>query len=397
MPDQLTVLLTEAQASLFRKPLVHDDGGFGRDEFSKSDVWSTAEALILTGRFRTSDPGIADRARSYLLSQQNSDGGWGADKDNSDTTGTALALLALSSASGVDMIRTAAADGIRWLAEYQNPDGGWPLLPKSGKQKLSTMFTTAHAYEAVATWFLRGIGASGEVNEVLTLATHYIATCKDPDTGWGLTVGSPATIRHTGYAILASLSENLSGSPYAVPLSGTERRRLISWIMGRQHTDGSWGDGIAGDTESTSAALRALLRLGVDPTSRHVRAALGNLLRTRLRYRSDDGDTLTGWSAGSTSRIALWASFYAISAIADCRDEFEEKSEKNSFVRLPRWRKYTAAVAILALLILIVLLALGAAANRSVASAVAGAAAVTGIISIFPVLADFRKYLSRRS
>ena len=64
-----------------------------------------------------------NRALSFLLAAQNSDGGWGYKDGGSWAEPSAYALLALTP-------ETSAADsvgrGVRWLTGLQRPDGGWP-------------------------------------------------------------------------------------------------------------------------------------------------------------------------------------------------------------------------------------------------------------------------------
>jgi squalene cyclase len=194
--DEVASALSEVCDTLFRTPWLHADGGFGRDPQAASDEWSTSEALILASRLDCARPDVATKARVFLLSRQHDDGGWGSNSKNSDTTGTALALLALLEMSEREDVRAAACKGMLWLSKYQNADGGWPLTPAEGKEKLSTMFPTVHSYEAIAAWLLRGVGPSAEINETVCLAANFILHAKTPDGGWGLTTKSSATVRH---------------------------------------------------------------------------------------------------------------------------------------------------------------------------------------------------------
>ena len=75
-----------------------------------------------------SDPAIQG-AKNFILTNQNSDGGWGYAKEgSSDTNDTAVAIMALLEADNEpdDLVITKAVD---FLKSSQNNDGGFPYLP----------------------------------------------------------------------------------------------------------------------------------------------------------------------------------------------------------------------------------------------------------------------------
>ena len=86
------------------------------------------------GRGAGEPPGVAARGRSWLLTHQNGDGGWGETcaptgnrrwigRGASTASQTAWALLALHAVGQGD--GPAANRGLAWLAATQQADGGW--------------------------------------------------------------------------------------------------------------------------------------------------------------------------------------------------------------------------------------------------------------------------------
>src|SRR5437660_6199749 len=70
---------------------------------------------------------MIEEAVRVLLSEQNSDGGWGALKGKvSNTECTAFAVMALQSLQGKESTRSVQA-GLSWLFRHQNSEGSWPL------------------------------------------------------------------------------------------------------------------------------------------------------------------------------------------------------------------------------------------------------------------------------
>jgi squalene-hopene/tetraprenyl-beta-curcumene cyclase len=99
------------------------------------------------------------RAVDWLVSHQNSDGGWGEDlrsyddpawagRGPSTASQTAWALLALLAAGGEDA-QQAAERGVGWLAQTQRPDGSWDEPQFTGTGFPGDFYINYHLYRQV--------------------------------------------------------------------------------------------------------------------------------------------------------------------------------------------------------------------------------------------------------
>jgi prenyltransferase beta subunit len=94
--------------------------------------------LALRASGRSTRDGTVRRAASWIVTQQNRDGGWnfggrGAPSGIDDTAGALQALRAAGRSRG-----GAVARGARFIARTQNADGGFPLTPGAGSNAQST-------------------------------------------------------------------------------------------------------------------------------------------------------------------------------------------------------------------------------------------------------------------
>jgi squalene-hopene/tetraprenyl-beta-curcumene cyclase len=120
-----------------------EPGGSWFGRWGVNHVYGTGAAVpaLVAAGTPPSDPGL-QRARAWLESVQNEDGGWGEDirsyddpawigRGESTASQTAWALLALHALGE----RTEAVErGLRWLTEHQRDDGTWdePLYTGTG-------------------------------------------------------------------------------------------------------------------------------------------------------------------------------------------------------------------------------------------------------------------------
>jgi squalene-hopene/tetraprenyl-beta-curcumene cyclase len=236
------------------------------------------------------------RIRDWLLGQQwtaehpytgAAPGGWawtdlsGGVPDADDTSGAILALRHLDTAD--PGARTAAANGIRWLLDLQNRDGGiptfcrgWGALPFDR----SSTDLTAHALRAWTAWRDDVDGAlRRRIDSGITRATGFLQSSQRADGAfvplWFGNQRAPdeESPLYGTSRVLAGLVAVRSANPEPVARMIERARR---WLLDSQNADGSWGGarGIPGSIEETALAVEALARSGAhepaggDPVAR---------------------------------------------------------------------------------------------------------------------------------
>lgn len=248
-------------------------------------TWVTTLSARAAGRL---DPQDRQRIRDWLLAQQwtrehpytgAAPGGWawtdlpGGVPDADDTAGAVLALHHLD--RDAPRVRTAAADGIRWLLDLQNRDGGIPTFCRGwGTLPFDRSATdlTAHALRAWIAWRtavdapLRARIDRGIARAVAFLERSQRAGGAFVPLWFGNqhAPGEENPVYGTSRVI-----EGLAAAHDAVP----ERvapvlRRARRWLLDAQNVDGSWGGDrqVGGTIEETGLAVEALGRSGVhDP------------------------------------------------------------------------------------------------------------------------------------
>ena len=217
------------------------------------------------------------KIRDWLLGQQYREvhpftnaapGGWawtdlsGGVPDADDTAGALIALKNLGASD--DPVRQAAANGIRWLLDLQNSDGGiptfcrgWGALPFDR----STPDLTAHALRAFAIWHDEiPLELQSRIGHAMRRALQFLARAQRPDGAW-----SPLWFGNQH----APGEENLTYGTAQVLIGlqslDDERSRAlqqpaIAWLLSAQNDDGSWGGGTRTppSIEETSLAVSAL-------------------------------------------------------------------------------------------------------------------------------------------
>jgi squalene-hopene/tetraprenyl-beta-curcumene cyclase len=214
-----------------------------------------------------------DAIRDWLLAQQYKEehpythaapGGWawtplpGGVPDADDTSGALLALRYLGAAD--DRVRTAASNGVRWLLDLQNTDGGMPTFCRGwGKLPFDRSGTdlTAHAIAAWQEWLPDlDDGIRARTESALVKAKRFLIQNQRKDGSWApLWFGnehaeSQENLTYGSARVLAPLL--LTGHPCA--------ERALRWLEKTQNRDGGWGGGpgTPSSIEETSLALRAL-------------------------------------------------------------------------------------------------------------------------------------------
>ncbi len=221
------------------------------------DVDDTAQILTAVSKIDFSDGDLeqrwsqaAQRAIAWMLSMQNTDGGWASfDKgckrefltyipfadhnamiDPSTTDITARAVESLCR-FGYDRSSSSVRRGIEFLYNEQEEDGSW-----YGRWGCNYLYGTFLA--------LGALEAAGEdpQDERIRKAAGWIADVQNPDGGWGELPESyakpetkgvgPSTASQTAWALLALMS--------AGDRDSDTLRRGFEYLLRTQLTDGSW-------------------------------------------------------------------------------------------------------------------------------------------------------------
>ena len=169
---------------------VREDGSWPIDV--NLAVWNTALATTALAA-ATGDVGALGCVDWLLQAQQqevhpftrSAPGGWGwsdaagAVPDADDTAAALLALKVLAESSGdahPGRITAAAAEGIRWLLDLQNEDGGWPTFCRGWGAlpfDRSGCDLTAHALRALHAW--EQAETAGRAGEAVERGLAYLA------------------------------------------------------------------------------------------------------------------------------------------------------------------------------------------------------------------------------
>lgn len=214
---------------------------------------TAVRTLMMTG----AEPDMAATSILTLLHQQRTSGGWAmGGLLSTDLLTTALALDALSFAGDIPIETLwARRRAALLLARTQQPDGGWPLLPPSGKKwrvrstARSRVDVTALAVQALA----YSAVSEPELERAIENGVRYLLRVQSRD-GWWRGDTRERDIFTTGRAIEALLGAAPDKSRGVVTLG-------VRALLQRQREDGGWGS-----THDTAWVVRALAGMPGVPT-----------------------------------------------------------------------------------------------------------------------------------
>jgi squalene-hopene/tetraprenyl-beta-curcumene cyclase len=181
--------------------------------------------------------------------------------DVDDTAGAILALAELGHRDGLD-------EGLQWLLDLQNGDGGWPTFCRGwGKLPFdrSAPDLTAHVLRAMVRADLARTGSTpanrGHARRQQTAirrGLEYLDRVQQADGSWiPLWFGNQAAPGQTnpvlGTARVLRALEVLDSQ-------GRPAARGVEYLLGAQNADGGWGGakGVASSVEETALAVGAL-------------------------------------------------------------------------------------------------------------------------------------------
>jgi len=255
---------------------VRDDGSWPIDV--NLATWNTSGAINALAA-ATGDVGalgcldwlLACQHRELHPLSHTAPGGWGwsdlsgAVPDADDTSAALLALVALFNSAVLasrQRIQAAAVEGVKWLLDLQNNDGGWPTFCRGwGALPFDRSGTdlTAHAIRAIASW--RSVCDGDRVEKAIRRGFDYLARTQNSDGSWyplwfgnEHNHGMKNPVYGTGRVLLAYRDLGQIG--------GDQARRGIQWLAANQGDDGGWGAGADPDkssTEETAVAVETLL------------------------------------------------------------------------------------------------------------------------------------------
>ena len=220
------------------------DGHFGKDQESKlvnAHVW-TILALKAAGQ----EIPNAEKAKSWLLNAQNSDGGWGYTTDTSDQWGgylsdsndTADAVRALIALGETDKGKgTPLRRALDFLRGCQADDGGFVWSPLWGgagdaSSDARVILALRAAGEDPLTWVVNG---ENPVRHLLSLQTPAGFFLYQPD----LPAWDPLSLAGDALAALAGVPLLELPPPAKPPGGGTSGPRTISVTVGVLGVDGA--------------------------------------------------------------------------------------------------------------------------------------------------------------
>lgn len=151
----------------------NSDGGWGSNRAYLSNPTDTSFALRALALGSYQNGRILSRAIEYLKSKQNVDGGWGTEDEGSSIQATANVLSDFNKYRTNYPLDASIAQGVAWLIQRQNPDGGFGNSP-------STIYDTA-----LVGLTLKEFDGS---REAVGRALNYILNLQSADGSW---YGSP--------------------------------------------------------------------------------------------------------------------------------------------------------------------------------------------------------------
>jgi len=263
----------------------------------------------------------AARAASWLVSQQNADGGWGASSDRDSAPEiTAWAMLGLEAVgrsplsvsrggrTPVDYLRNhlddlgSPGDYARTILALQ----GARIDPRSfgGRNLIAALLERRRddgSYEgwpgstAYAVIALREAGATGGLSQSIS----WLARAQNPDGGWGDLPKPPSTADGTAAAMQALPDTDVAWQG-------------LGYLRRHQRDSGGFATGGNGavNSQSTAWAVQGMIAVGADPDQ----ATNGKSALEYLAARQDD-DGHYRYSA-SSDQTPVWVTSQVLAAVA---------------------------------------------------------------------------------
>ncbi|OGV62231.1 MAG: hypothetical protein A2283_20320 [Lentisphaerae bacterium RIFOXYA12_FULL_48_11] len=264
---------------------VRDDGSWPID--TNLATWVTTLSVNAVSREEQGKIRRADDIRKWLLAQQfgkkhvftdAAPGGWGwtdqpgSVPDADDTAGVLLALKRLGRLDAESV--TAGLNGVKWLLDIQNGDGGVPTFCRGwGKLPFdrSCPDITAHAMRAVDAWYDQaGPALCLRIKAYMEKGFRYLCNVQVSDGRWiPLWFGNQKTPDSTnptyGTAQVVIALAEITDS-HLPSSKGNIVEKACLWLVSAQNSDGGWGGeyGVSSSVEETALAVNALAYHGYE-------------------------------------------------------------------------------------------------------------------------------------
>jgi len=219
------------------------------------DVDDTAFVLMALGRVKDPDSGRLRRAIqrgvAWLVSMQNSDGGWGAfdhennqqflnhipfadhnamlDPSTADVTARAVECLGQMGWPGTHPVIEGAKE---FLRKDQTVDGSW-----YGRWGVNYVYGTSGVLRALAT-----IGLASQPD--CQRAADWLRAVQNPDGGFGESILSyyDASLKGRGQSTASQTAWGLIGLLATVGPSDEAAERAAAWLVEQQNAEGTWDE-----------------------------------------------------------------------------------------------------------------------------------------------------------
>ncbi|MHC4062971.1 MAG: prenyltransferase/squalene oxidase repeat-containing protein [Planctomycetota bacterium] len=218
--------------------------------------------------------------RRYLLDSQHTEthpftiarpGGWawthlsGGVPDADDTSAALIALRRLG--NGDKALGRAAENGLEWLLDLQNADGGWPTFCRGwGRLPFdrSCADITAHALRACIEWREDlSAGLRRRLDRAVCRGIGFLSRSQHSDGSWvPLWFGNQFADGHRNptYGTARVLEALCILHKRGFGRVGSMLEKGRTWLLAAQNNDGGWGagPGTPSSIEETALAVRAL-------------------------------------------------------------------------------------------------------------------------------------------
>jgi len=244
--------------------------------------------------------------RDWLLQQQYKElhpytsaepGGWawtdlpGGVPDADDTPGAILALLNLKSeAAETELspeVRTALRNGVQWLLDLQNSNGGWPTFCRGWGTlpfDQSAADISAHVIRALQAWLAteslaEEVSLRKRAERAIARSFRYLAAVQRADGSWLPLWFGNQHIKNDENPVYGT-ARVLAAYATVERCGSSEAEQAIEFLKTVQNADGGWGGdaGALSSVEETALAVDVLLHVGVDHDSPVMIAGLNWLL-----------------------------------------------------------------------------------------------------------------------